>query len=100
MTPEQKARVVTQLVEARNTAYELSILHARESFRYRKHYENIDDTLKELTGHKEKTWDNSPSEMYRKTMIGRILLAIAEENKERRKKRLTNKKRNAKLNKQ
>lgn len=48
MTPEQKARVITELVQSRQAAAEMIEHHDREALRYRLQYKNLGD---EITKH-------------------------------------------------
>ena len=48
MTPEQQARVITQLIESRQAALEMAEYHDREALRYRLQYKNLGDEITKL----------------------------------------------------
>ena len=51
MTPEQKARVITELIQTREAAADNIEYHDREALRYRLQYKNLGDEItKLLTG--------------------------------------------------
>jgi len=51
MTPEQQARAITELIEARQMAADLIAAHETEALRYRLQYKNLGDEItKLLTG--------------------------------------------------
>lgn len=45
MTPEQKARVITEMMESRNNALEMIVFHSRETMRYKLHYKNMGEAI-------------------------------------------------------
>lgn len=108
MTPEQKARVITQLIESRQAALEMAEYHDREALRYRLQYKNLGDEItklfqkpvigEEIQGRSfscvivdDFNWDLLPKKMAEKK-------AFWDKLKEIKKRLLTNKKRTGKLN--
>lgn len=54
MTPEEQARVVTELMEARGNALEMICFHSRETLRYRLHYKNLGEAMHTVLTSREK----------------------------------------------
>jgi len=48
MTPEQQARAITELIEARQMAADLIAAHETEALRYRLQYKNLGDAITRL----------------------------------------------------
>ena len=48
MTPEQKARVITELIQTREAAAGMIEYHDREALRYRLQYKNLGDEITKL----------------------------------------------------
>jgi len=48
MTPEQQARAITELIEARQMAADLIAAHETEALRYRLQYKNLGDEITKL----------------------------------------------------
>ena len=48
MTPEEQARAITELIQARQMAADLIAAHETEALRYRLQYKNLGDEIKKL----------------------------------------------------
>lgn len=89
MTPEQQARAITELIEARQMAADLIAAHETEALRYRLQYKNLGDELNKLSLYpiQTKTIIKFPT-MFTQIIVGPKGFTIENESQQNIKKRI------------